>query len=214
MWYNKNMLIERLCKITFIAHGATIYSEENRFSNQEDYPPLNEAGEEEIERICTFLKKRAVKNDKIYSSAGSRALESAEIIAKIYKNDVEIIEDLKPRLCGDWNNLTLQQVIKRQPEKLEKLLTKTDERICENSECLDEFVERIGKTINEIIEKNLGNRIIIVTYPDVIQAAIVFALNLPTNKLFHFYIKTGSATQISYYTKFNSLKYSGYVPLY
>lgn len=208
------MFFQRRCKITFIAHGATIYSEENRFSNCENYPPLNEAGYEEIDKICTFLKKRSVKNDKIYSSCGTRTVESAEIIAKLYKTDIEVIEDLKPLLCGNWNNMTLTQIIKKQPDTLEKFVNLPDEKMCENAETLTEFVTRVDETIKGIIEKNIGNRIIIVTYPDVIQAAIVSALNLPKDKIFNFFIKTGSATQISYYDKFTSLKYSGYVPIY
>lgn len=208
------MFFQRRCKITFIAHGATIYSEESRFSNCENYPPLNEAGYEEMDKICTFLKKRSVKNDKIYSSCGTRAVESADIIAKLYKTDVEIIEDLKPLLCGNWNNKTLTQIIKKQPETIEKFVKEPDEKMCENAETLTEFVTRVDETIKGIIDKNIGNRIIIVTYPDVIQAAIVSALKLPKDKIFNFFIKTGSATQISYYEKFNSLKYSGYVPIY
>lgn len=208
------MFFNRRCKVTFIAHGATIYSEENRFSDNEKYPQLNDAGEKEIERICEFLKKRAIRNDKIYSSIGARTLESADIIANMYKTDIEMAEDLKPRLCGCWNNMTFQQLVKRQKIQLEKLITQPDKRICENSESLNEFVDRVGKSINKIINQNLGNRIIIVTYPDVIQAAIVYALGLPSEKMSNFFIKTGSATQISYYEKFNSLKYSGYVPIY
>lgn len=167
-----------------------------------------------MDKICTFLKKRSVKNDKIYSSCGTRAVESADIIAKLYKTDVEIIEDLKPLLCGNWNNKTLTQIIKKQPETIEKFVKEPDEKMCENAETLTEFVTRVDETIKGIIDKNIGNRIIIVTYPDVIQAAIVSALKLPKDKIFNFFIKTGSATQISYYEKFNSLKYSGYVPIY
>lgn len=208
------MFFHRKCKITFIAHGATIYSEENRFSNCENYPPLNEAGYEEIKKICQFLKKRSVKNDRIYSSCGARTLESAELIAKIYKTNVETVEDLKPRLCGNWNNMTLNQLIKKQPDSLMKLVEFPDERVCDNAESLKEFVERVGASIERIINENMGNRIIIVTYPDVIQAAIISALELPEEKICNFFIKTGSATQISYYEKLNSLKYSGYVPIY
>lgn len=208
------MLLNRRCKVTFIAHGATIYTDENRFSDNEKYPPLNDAGEKEIEKICEFLKKRAVRNDKIYSSAGARAYESADIIANLYKNEVEIVDDLKPRQCGEWNNMTFQQLFKRQRANLATLIKSPDEKFCENSESLTEFVERVGASINKIIDENIGNRIIIVTYPDVIQAAIVHALDLPREKMFNFFIKTGSATQISYYEKFNSLKYSGYVPMF
>ena len=51
------MYFDRKCKITFICNGATIYSEDDRFTDSEAYPPLNDAGQDEIERICDFLKK-------------------------------------------------------------------------------------------------------------------------------------------------------------
>ena len=38
------MYFNRKCKITFISHGATIYSEEGRFSDAGNYPPLSELG--------------------------------------------------------------------------------------------------------------------------------------------------------------------------
>ncbi len=208
------MFFNRLCKITFIAHGATIYSEEGRVTDIENYPPLNDAGENEIERICQFLKKRGVKNDKIYTSIGTRTTESAEIIAKIYKTTIEPVADLSPRKYGTWNNLTMEQIFKRKQEEFAQFLTNPKLPPCENSESLNAFSIRIGKAINKIVKNNQGNRIIIVTYPEVIQAAIVSALKLNAEKMINFHIKTGSATQISYYKDFNSLKYAGYVPLY
>ena len=44
-------MFKRKCKITFIAHGSTIYSEDNRLTDKLDYPPLNENGELELEKI-------------------------------------------------------------------------------------------------------------------------------------------------------------------
>lgn len=207
------MFPQRRCKITFIAHGATIFSEENRISDNEIYPPLTEAGYEEIERICEFLKKRGIKNDVIYTSAGTRTTQSAEEIAKLYKIFPVTVENLRLRKCGCWNNYTIQQLIKREPEAIEKLILQPDKPVCEGAEGLSEFVERIGSEVENLINQNIGNRIIVVTYPDVIQASITSALKLPSEKMFNFYIKTGSATQISYYSDFNSLKYSGYVPI-
>lgn len=78
---------------------------------------------------------------------------------------------------------------------------------------MTEFITRVGKTINNVVEANPGNRIIIVTHPDVIKAAICDALNIPHSSLQHIYIKTGSATQISYYESWKSLVYSDYTPL-
>ena len=40
-------MLKRKCKITYIAHGATIYSDDYRLCSQENYPPLEEKGQED-----------------------------------------------------------------------------------------------------------------------------------------------------------------------
>ena len=96
---------------------------------------------------------------------------------------------------------------------LNQLIYEPEKRTPEDAESVTEFITRVGKTINNVVEANIGNRIIIVTHPDVIKAAICDALNIPHSSLQHIYIKTGSATQISYYESWKSLVYSDYTPL-
>lgn len=207
------MYFDRKCKITFICNGATIYSEDDRFTDSETYPPLNEAGQDEIEKICEFLKKRGIKNDKIYTSKALRSTQSAAMIAKLFKQDFEIVEDLHPRKCGDFNGLTFEQVDEKYPDALDKLINCPELAVPENAESVTDFVNRINISLNKIIEANLGGRIIIVTHKDVIKAAIVLALNIPYSSLHRIYIKSGSATQISYYEKWSSLVYCDYTPV-
>lgn len=172
-------MFNRKCKITFISHGATILSEENKISDKENYPPLNEAGIEEIEKICEWIKKRAVKNDKIYVSPALRTIQSAQIIAKCFRKDFEVLDNLNFK----------------------------------KSEDIVDFNKQVSKIIKKIVDENVGNRIIIVTYPEVIQAAISSAIKLPAKYQTNIYVKTGSASQISYFETWSSLVYSGCVPL-
>jgi len=172
-------MLNRKCKITFIAHGATIHSEENRISDKENYPPLNDSGEEEIEKICEWLKKRAIKSDKIYTSSALRTVQSAKMISKVFKKEFEVLDEL---------------------------FSQKDETVLD-------FNKRISKTVKEIVSENTGCRIIIVTHPDVIQAAISSAIKLSAKHQSNICIKTGSASQISYFETWASLIYSGYAPL-
>ncbi|MDD3436798.1 MAG: phosphoglycerate mutase family protein [Candidatus Gastranaerophilales bacterium] len=178
-------MFDRKCKITFIAHGATIHSEENRVSKNDNYPPINEAGEEEIQKICEWLKNRAIKNDRIYTSPALRTTQSAQMISKVFKKDFEVLEGLSPKSPG----------------------------LKDNGETEEEFNKRISKIIKKVVNDNIGNRIIIVTHPDVIQSAVASAIKLPAKYRTNIYIKTGSATQISYFETWASLIYSDYVPL-
>lgn len=208
------MYFSRKCKVTFICHGATIYSEECRFSDVENYPQLSESGQEEVERICEFIKRRGVKNNVIYSSPALRTIQTAKYLEKLYKQDSIIIDNLRPRKCGKLNGLTLEQIENKFPSLLESWFNNPsyDEEL--EAESIDDFINHTKGIIDEIVNQNIGNRVIIVTYPEVIQAAICAALEIPHNKIAKIFIKTGSATQISYYENWASLVYSDYTPIF
>lgn len=207
------MYFNRKCKITFICHGATIYSEEGRFSDAQNYPPLSDSGIDEMKNIIEYLKNRGVKNDSIYSSPSVRTVQSAMMISKFFKQDYEVVDDLTARECGTWNGLTFNQIFEKFPTGFEEILKYPDRKTQANGESSVEFISRISKVIDRIVEENIGNRVIIVTYPEVIQAAICSALEIAPDKLPKIYIRTGSATQISYFEDWASLVYSDYVPL-
>jgi len=206
-------MFNRKCKITFISHGSTVYSEENRLSDNDNYPPINDAGEEEVEKICEWLKKRAIKSDVIYTSSALRTIQSAQMISKIFKKDFEILEGLYSRKRGIWSGLTFEQIEHKYPQTLEKMHANPCSFCPECAETILDFNKRISKIIKKTVENNIGNRIIIVTHPEVIQAAVSKAIQLPPQHQAKVYIRTGSATQISYFESWASLVYSGYVPL-
>lgn len=207
------MYFNRKCKITFICHGATIHSEEGRFSDAENYPPLSELGIEEMESVTRFLKARGVKNDVIYTSPSIRTVQSAMMVAKLFKKDYVIVDELKCRACGSWNGLTFSQILEKYPQGLSHILEHPDEKTMAGAEGSLEFISRIKKTIDKLVDENIGNRIIIVTHPEVIQAAICAALDIPADKLPKIFIRTGSLTQISYFENWSSLVYSDHVPI-
>ena len=207
------MYFSRKCKITFISHGATIYSEEGRFSDNPNYPPLSDLGVEETENLVKYLKTRAIKNDMIYSSPAVRTQQSAQMVSKMFKQDYEIVEDLTSRRCGEWNGLTYSQILEKYPQGISEILSNLESNNNLSGESTVDFIARIKNVIDNLVEINDGNRIIIVTHPDVIQAAICAALDISADKMLKIYIRTGSVTQISYFENWASLVYCDHVPL-
>ncbi len=208
------MYFNRKCKITFICHGATIYSEENRLSEVENYPQLSELGLDEVERITEYLRRRAVKNDIIYTSPAVRTMQTAKIISKLYKQEPIILDDLHPRKCGKLNGLTIEQIENKYPDLLESWFNNPEYDDNLEAESINDFISRVKRIIDVVVSSNEGNRVIIVTHPEVIQAAICAALDMPAAKIAKIFIRTGSATQISYYEKWSSLVYSDYTPIF
>lgn len=195
----------RKCKITFITHGATVHSMEGILSDSEKYPKLNEFGEEEMEKVCEYLKTRGVAYDKIYTSPSAKCVQSAQIIAKLFKKRTTSL-DLSSRKLGVWDGRSIGEIF---DELGPKAITKTPE----GGEKLDAFNERVSQIIDKLVEENQGNRIIVVTTSDVVQAAIAKTLNLKPEAQFKNLIKTGSLTQISYFENgWSSIIYSDYTP--
>ncbi len=207
------MFFKRKCKITFIRHGATINTEENRLFDDESYPALNALGRFEMDRISKWVKNKGLKIDKIYTSSALRTVQSAEILSKICSHDFEIIPQLRSRIAGVWSGMTFDDIEQKYPHMLEEYHKNPEHYWPEGGETTVELNKRVAETLNNIVEQNLGKRIIIVTHGDVIQSAVANALSIPPCNQFKVYIPTGSATQISYFEGFASLVYSAYIPI-
>lgn len=206
-------MIKRKCKITYIAHGTTIYTEDFRVCHQENYPPMEEKGQEEIRKIAEYIKKRGVKSDKIYTSPATRCIQSAQIISKVYKQDFEIIPEFTSRNWGDWNGLTFDNIVQKYSIHYEDGVPSIIALTPENGESIVDYNKRVDSIVHKIVEKNIGNRVIVITGPNAIQSVVATTLGIAPEKQSRILIKPGSATQISYFDDWSSLIYSGYVPL-
>lgn len=198
-------MFKRICKITFITHGATVYSHDGIINDNLKYPKLNDFGEEETEKVCEYLEKRGVAYDKIYSSPNACCMETAQIIAKMFKQK-PIETELVPRNHGEWNGSSFTELFK---EYGKSVLAETPVK----GESLKDFNKRISKIIKTLIKENKGSRIIIVTTPEVVQSVLAEALSLTPENQYKMLIKTGSLTQISYFEGWSSVIYSDYCPL-
>ena len=198
-------MFKRICKITFISHGATIYSLAGIINDNLNSPKLNDIGEDEIDKVCEYLKKRAVAYDHIYTSPYAYCLQSAQIVAKLFKEKSKTI-DLFSRQHGEWQGTTWSDLFK---EHGSLLFTK----VPQGGESLDTFNKKVWKSIKTLVKENKGNRIIVVTTPEVIQSALAQALELSPENQHRILIKSGSLTQINYFDGWASVIYSNYNPL-
>lgn len=208
------MMFKKKCKITYIAHGSTIFSENHKLNYGLEYPPINKNGEQQMLDIIEFIKIRGVKNDKIISGPALCTVQSAELLSEELKKDFKIDETLLPRNYGDWDGLTLEQVKKRYPEFENRTAVSMFLETPENGEDLDSFNERVMKSVANIVQENSGKRLLVVTHPAIIRSAVCSALKIPKDAQYNIYIKTGSATQLSYFEDGVCLKYSNYVPIH
>lgn len=198
-------MFKRICKITFITHGATVYTTGGIINDKLKTPKLNDLGEEEVKDVCKYLKNRGVSYDNIYTSPNACCLESAQIIAKMFKKTPTVI-DLNSRKHGSWHGVSYMDLY---DEYGIEFITQTPD----GGEDINTFNKRVDKLIKTLVSENHGSRIIVVTTPEVVQSAIAKAIGLSPKNQNKVLIKTGSLTQISYFKGWSSLIYSDYKPL-
>ena len=75
----------------------------------------------------------------------------------------------------EWANILSNS--KKYPDGFADILANPSEAP-DNVENSVDFIKRVKSVIDEVVEQNIGNRIIIVTHPDIIQAAICAALDI------------------------------------
>lgn len=206
-------MFDRKCKIIFIRHGSTIYTDQNRLYDLEDYPPLNEKGKFEMEKITSWLKTSNQSIDLIYTSGALRSIQSARYISKALKKDFQVVDNIHERKAGIWGGLTFKQIESKYPEMLTHYNQDPSSFWPEGGESTLDLFGRVKTTIDEIVKENSQKRIIIITHAGVIQAAISSAIGIPAEYHARVYIPTGSATQINYYAGWSSLVYSSYLPV-
>ena len=202
-------MLKRKCKITFISHGETVYTQENRISDSEKYPPLTENGQEEIEKVCEYLKVRGVKNDKIFTSHATRCIQTVKPIAKMFRQDFEVVDNLHIRKCGTLNGKTFEAVAKQYSDDF-PTIANIDVEGCE---LLVDFNERVHKEVMKLVSENKNSRLIVVTYPMIIQSVVAQVLEVSPEDQFRILIKTGSLTQVSFFDDWSSLIYADVKPL-
>jgi broad specificity phosphatase PhoE len=152
------------CKIIFIGHGSTIYSEQNRLYDVDDYPPLNEQGRREIEKISSWLKYSSPNADVIYASSALRAVQSARIVAKTFKKDFEIIDSLYDRRAGLWGGMTFRQIQEKYPEMLDEYHKNPCNFWPEGGESTNELNNRVVKIIDKLLLDNFQKKIVLITH--------------------------------------------------
>ena len=206
-------MFNRICKIIFIRHGATIYTDQNRLYDIDDDPPINEKGKKEMEKITSWLKASNSNIDMIYTSSPLRSIQSARILSKSFRQDFEILDNLYERRAGIWGGLTFKQIEEKYPDMFEQYHKNPCDFLQEGGETTINVNNRVKETLDLVVKDNFQKRVIIIAPSGVIQSAISLAIGIPPKYQARIYIPTGSATQINYYKEWSSLVYSAYIPV-
>ena len=100
-------------RVFMVRHGATVLSAEDRFAGATDVE-LSDEGREQTRRLAERLSREKIV--AVFTSPLGRTVETAQILAKPHKLEVQTRDGLREISHGRWEQLTRREVEERSAE--------------------------------------------------------------------------------------------------
>jgi probable phosphoglycerate mutase len=168
--------------IILVRHGQTEWNRVERFRGRADVP-LNETGLAQAE--ATGLRIHSEwQPSAVYSSPLSRAVRTAEAIAKHFDLPVQIHPGLADIDYGEWQGLTPDEVRDRWPDALHAWYHQPDEAIIPGGETLVQLRSRGMSTVNELSARH-AEQIVLVGHTVINRIILLGVLGLGNERFWH-----------------------------
>ena len=164
-----------MTSIYLVRHGQTAWNREEIFRGRADVP-LDETGLKQAELAGEYLKE--VEIDAIYSSPLSRALETAEKIARFHSLKVQPLEGIVDMSFGNWEGHAHQEIKKNDSETYRRWREEPHLVRLPGGESLDDVRVRSMAALNEVSKKHSGKALVLVSHRVVNKVLICGILGL------------------------------------
>lgn len=144
-----------------VRHGQTAWNREEVFRGRADIP-LNETGRKEA--LLTGQYLRGVRADSVYSSPLSRAVETAEVIARYQNKKVLISDGLIDIDFGQWQGVSHEVVRERYGELYQQWKDTPHLVRFAGGESLGDVRERALRAIHEAVTGHADETLVMVSH--------------------------------------------------
>jgi phosphoserine phosphatase len=159
--------------ILLARHGESDWNRDARWQGHADRP-LTERGRTQARKLAERLAE--VDLDAIYSSDLRRATETAEIVARTKRLEVETSTALREVDVGSWAGLTRAEAEQRYPEGYRRWLAGLEG--WDDGETYDQMSVRVLEAIQEIAGVHPGERVLVLAHGGSIRAVHAAALGV------------------------------------
>lgn len=170
-------------RIYLMRHGLTPWNYESRFQGNTDIE-LSPEGIKQAKALQGRLTTE--KLDAIYSSDLTRALQTAEIVAKPHGLEVRTKPGLREIHFGVWEGLTYKDLEREYPQELKTWLEAPHLLAVPQGETFAMLQDRAIKCLREILAFHPHGNIAVVAHGGTIAALICGLLQEPLAKMWNY----------------------------
>ena len=183
-----------MAEIILARHGETVWNIEKIYRGRSDVV-LDELGIKQAERLGEYLSNYVL--EAIYSSPLKRALDTANIIARYQKIDVQIAEGLVDFDYGDWQRLPEREVKSLYPVLLNEWHNNPHKVRVPGGESLEDVRKRAVDVINDVLS-NHHESVVLVSHRVVNKVLICSLLGLDNSHFWNIKQDVGGITAFNY----------------
>ncbi len=173
----------RKTEIILIRHGETVWNLERKFQGQLN-SPLTERGIAQAQALAVRLQHDRLSH--IYSSNLGRCYQTAQYVATIRGQPIIVDERFCERNYGPFQGLTRQEVQDNYPQLYENDKSGNPDYVIPNGESKREVLQRALTALEELSQRHVGERFLVVTHGAVLSILFRHFLGIPlhTPRLF------------------------------
>ena len=183
-----------MTELILARHGQTLWNVDKVYRGRSDVG-LDEVGTRQAELLGKYLSNYGL--EAIYSSPLKRALDTANIIARYQRIDVEIAEGLVDFDYGEWQCLPEREVKKLHPALLNEWHNNPHKVRMPGGESLEDVRKRAIEVINNILSNYQGS-VILASHRVVNKVLICSLLGLDNSHFWNIKQDVGGITVFDY----------------
>jgi broad specificity phosphatase PhoE len=183
-----------MAELILARHGETVWNVEKIYRGRTDVN-LDEVGIKQAELLGKYLSNW--KLEAIYSSPLSRAIDTANIIARYRKIGVHIAEGLVDFVYGEWQSLPEREAKRLYPALHNEWHNNPHKVKMPGGESLEDVRRRAIEVVNDVLSKYQGS-VVLVSHRVVIKVLICSLLGLDNSHFWNIKQDVGGITIFNY----------------
>lgn len=185
-----------MLRLYLVRHGVTVWNQEARWQGHTDVP-LSAEGVEQAKRIAMRLSRHPIA--AVWSSDLARARHTAEVIAEPHGLEVVATSRLRETMLGEWEGLTIQEIIARGDEELWRNVRHDSLTYRPpGAERLEAVWDRLMSVRDEIRERHSEGEVVVVGHGGSLRALICDAFGATITSMPHSALDNASLSAIDY----------------
>ena len=161
-------------RLILVRHGQTVHNIESRYQGHSN-SDLSELGRVQAERVGERLSHEQI--DAVYSSDLTRAVDTAEAIAKFHKLPAHTDARLRECAFGEWEGLTVDEVAEQYPELYQNYRRDSITHRAPGGERKEELQARTVDAVNDIVRQHPDGTVVVVVHGGSLRAFFCHAFD-------------------------------------